>query len=163
LVPTLVTTVETNQATPQLAHSWATLSPVAGIALIRFAGSLSFPSFLPVTRYTRPRLPSGGSLGPHFPTLVGTMLGYDCQRLVSYHFTCRWRYDTLPALLLRAPPMRLAEGAEASPSAPGRLISASALVLARWETVGSPKFLSCPLEDPPRLTKRSFVQTPVVS
>ena len=36
-----------------------------------------FPSFLPLTRYTRPHLPSGGSLGSHFPTFFGTMLGYD--------------------------------------------------------------------------------------
>ena len=58
----------TCQATPRWAHSWATLTPVVGSVLRRLVGSMSFSSFLPITRYTRPRLPSGGSLGPHFPT-----------------------------------------------------------------------------------------------
>ncbi len=82
---TSLTKVETNQARPRLAHSWATLllSPVTGFVLTRGVGSESlgtksrFPSFLPETRYTRPRLPSRGSLGSHFPTFSGTMLGYD--------------------------------------------------------------------------------------
>ncbi len=71
--------METHQAKPRWAYSWATrlLSPVTSFVLTRFVGSVSFPSFLPVTHYTRPRLPSDGSLGSHFPTLIGTMLGYD--------------------------------------------------------------------------------------
>ena len=81
--------METNQAKPRLAHSWATLSPVTGFTLTRGVGSMSlgskslFPSFLPITRYTRPRLPSDGSLGSHFPILIGTMLGYDYQLSLS--------------------------------------------------------------------------------
>ena len=35
--------------------------------------SKCLPSFLPVERYTRPRLPSSGSLGSHFPTFTGTI------------------------------------------------------------------------------------------
>jgi len=49
-------------------------SPGAGNLLRRVGGSMSFPSVLPVPHSTRPRLPSGGSLGPAFPTFVGTML-----------------------------------------------------------------------------------------
>lgn len=48
----------------------------------RLVGSKSFPSLLPVTRSARLRLPSDGSLGPHFPTFLGTMLSYD--RPVSF-------------------------------------------------------------------------------
>ena len=57
------------------------------------------PSFLPATRYTRPRLPSGGSLGSHFPTFSGTMLGYD------YHLSFSMPYalarSPIPCLFLR--------------------------------------------------------------
>src|SRR5262249_8762696 len=52
--------------------------PVAGNLLRRLVGSKSFPSLLPVTRSTRPRRPSRGSLGSYFPTFAGTMLSYDC-------------------------------------------------------------------------------------
>jgi hypothetical protein len=54
------------------------------------------PSFLPVERYARPRLPSGGSLGPHFPTFIGTTLGYD------YHLSI-----SMPYALVRSPIPRL--------------------------------------------------------
>ena len=40
--------------------------------------SKSLPSLLPVRRYARRRLPSGGSRGPYFPTFLGTVLRYDC-------------------------------------------------------------------------------------
>jgi len=75
-----------------LAYSWATLSPVVGSLLRRFVGSVSFPSFLPTTRYTRPRLPSDGSLGSHFPIFFGTTLGYD------YHL-----FFSMPYALARSP------------------------------------------------------------
>ena len=101
-----MTKVETNQARPRLAHSWATLllSPVTGFALTRAVwlkvlGSKSrFPSFLPITRYTRPRLPSSGSLGPHFPTFYGTMLGYDCH--LSFSLPYALARSTIPCLFL---------------------------------------------------------------
>jgi hypothetical protein len=51
--------------------------------LRQLVGSKSFLSFLPTTRYTRLRLPSGGSLGSHFPTFTGTMLGYDSRLPLS--------------------------------------------------------------------------------
>jgi len=72
-------------------------SPVAGNLLRRLVGSVSFPSVLPTTRSARPRLPSGGSLGPHFPTFSGTMLGYDCPWSLSGRFACRSRPHTLSA------------------------------------------------------------------
>ena len=45
----------------------------------------------------RRRLPSRGSLGPHFPTFFGTMLHYDCPLPVSGRFACHSRPDTLRA------------------------------------------------------------------
>ena len=59
---------------------------------------MSFPSFLSTTRYTRPRLPSSGSLGSHFPTFFGTMLGYDCHSFFSLPYAFRSVNDTLFAL-----------------------------------------------------------------
>jgi hypothetical protein len=106
-VPTLLTKLETHQATPRWAHSWATLSPVSGSTLRRLVGSMSFPSFLPATRYTRPRLPSSGSLGSHFPTFIGTMLGYDCQLSFSMPYASRSVIDTLLAPLRLCPFLKL--------------------------------------------------------
>jgi hypothetical protein len=63
--------------------------------LRRLVGSKSFPSLLPVTRSARRRLPSGGSLGLHFPTLSGRMLSYDCLLPVSGRFPCRSLPDPL--------------------------------------------------------------------
>jgi hypothetical protein len=54
------------------------LSPVTKMLLRRLVGSKSIPSLLPVTCSARLCRLSRGSLGPHFPTLPGTMLGYDC-------------------------------------------------------------------------------------
>jgi hypothetical protein len=42
--------------------------------------SESLPWFPPVEHSARRRLPSRGSLGPHFPTFRGTMRRYDCPR-----------------------------------------------------------------------------------
>ena len=93
-----MTNVETHQAKPRWAHSSATLSPVVGGLLRRLVGSMSFPSFRPTTRYTRPRLPSGGSLGSHFPTLFGTMLGYDSHLSIS--MACAFARSSIPCLFL---------------------------------------------------------------
>jgi hypothetical protein len=41
--------------------------------------SASLPWFPPVGHSARRRLPSRGSLGPHFPTFPGTMRRYDCR------------------------------------------------------------------------------------
>ena len=90
--------METNQAKPRLAHSSVTPSPVAVLLLRRFAGSKSFPSARPATRYTRPRLPSDGSLGSHFPILIGTMLGYDYQLFFSMPSAPAW--SSIPCLFL---------------------------------------------------------------
>src|SRR6266446_5704976 len=55
----------------------------------------------------RRRLPSRGSLGPHFPTFTGTMRRYDCHLHVSGSFTCRSFPDTLPASVVRGVPYGL--------------------------------------------------------
>jgi hypothetical protein len=54
-------------------------SPVVGFALRQLVGSASFLSFHPTRAMPGLSLPSGGSLGSHFPTFPGTMLGYDCH------------------------------------------------------------------------------------
>jgi hypothetical protein len=72
-------------------------SPVAENPLRRLVGSKSFPSVLPATRSPRPRLPSGGSFGPPFPTFCGTMLSYDCPVPLSGRFACRSLPHTLAA------------------------------------------------------------------
>jgi hypothetical protein len=78
-------------------------SPVTGNPLRRLVGSMSFPSILPVTHSTRPRLPSGGSRGPDFPTFAGTMLSYDCPMPVSGRFAWRSLPNTLAAPLVCVP------------------------------------------------------------
>ena len=149
--------METNQATPRLAHSWATHSPVTGGLLRRFVGSMSFPSFLPTTRYTRPRLPSSGSLGSHFPTFFGTTLGYDYHLFLSVP-SFRSVIDTLlvpfvrvlssSSLTLR----NICANARPTWSVPVRLFR-----VADKETFGSLKFPGYPFEHMPRSS------TPVVS
>jgi hypothetical protein len=132
--------------------------PVTRILLRRLVGSKSFPSLLPVPRSARPRLPSGGSLGPHFPTFSGTMLGYDCPVSVSGRFACRSLPDTLSAPSICVPPR--------GSLVVGSCLPAPGLLLSRYpcssgasdkETPGSPKFPSSPSDAMPRS------QTPVGS
>lgn len=78
-------------------------SPVTRIPFRRLVGSKSFPSVLPVTRSTRLHLPSGGSLGLHFPTFSGTMLSYDCPVSISGRFASRSLPNTLAAPSLCVP------------------------------------------------------------
>jgi hypothetical protein len=97
-------------------------SPVTRILLGRLVGSKSFPSLLPVPRSARPRLPSRGSLGSHFPTFCGTMLSYDCPMPLSGRFACRSRPDTLAAPSVCVPSAgSLAAGSGLPP--PGLLVS----------------------------------------
>jgi hypothetical protein len=108
--------------------------------LRQFVGSKSFPSFLPTTRYTRPRLPSGGSLGPHFPTFFGTMLGYDCHLPISVSYALA--RSPIPCLFhpfvsflqarQRSGTLALTPGLLGHPVRPFRV--------ADKETSGSPKF-----------------------
>jgi len=49
-----------------------------GMLVSGFVSSKSLPWFPPVGHSARRRLPSRGSLGPHFPTFRGTMRRYDC-------------------------------------------------------------------------------------
>jgi len=126
-------------------------SPVARRLLRRLVGSMSFPSVLPATRSARLRLPSGGSLGLHFPTLNGSMLSYDCPLPVSGRFTCRSRPDTLSAPLVCVPPCGSRTAGSGLP-APGLLVSrypCSSGVCDK-ETAGSPKFPGFPCECMPR-------------
>jgi hypothetical protein len=124
----------------------------------RLVGSKSFPSVLPVSRSTRLRLPSRGSLGPHFPTFTGTMLGYDCPVSLSGRFAARSLPDTLAAPSLCVPHSgSLAAGS--SLPAPGLLFSRypCSSGASATETPGSPKFPSSPSDAMPRS------QTPVES
>ena len=72
----------------------------------------------------RRRLPSRGSLGPHFPTFLGTMRRYDCHLPVSGSFTCRLFPDTLPASIVRGLPYGLVAGRKL-PVTPGPLVTRS--------------------------------------
>jgi len=126
--------------------------------LRRLVGSKSFPSFLPVPRSARLRLPSRGSLGSHFPTLTGTMLSYDCPVSLSGRFACRSRPDTLSAPSVCVP--------HSGSLTAGSWLPAPGLLLSRYpcssgssdkETRGSPKFPSSPSDAMPRS------QTPVGS
>ena len=54
----------------------------------------------------RRRLPSRGSLGPHFPTFAGTIRRYDCPLSLSGRFACRSLPDTLRASVRLWCPLR---------------------------------------------------------
>ena len=139
-----------------MAYSWATLSPVAGCLLRRVVGSMSFPSFLPTTRYTRPRLPSSGSLGSHFPTFYGTMLGYDYQLSFSMPFVL---WSPIPCLFLRfVSSLQARQRSGTLALTPGLLgLPVRLFRVVDKETTGSPKFPGYPLEYMPRSS------TPMVS
>jgi hypothetical protein len=133
-------------------------SPVTRILFRRLVGSKSFPSLLPVPRSARPRLPSGGSLGPHFPTFPGTMLGYDCPVPLSGRFACCSLPHTLSAPSVCVP--------HSGSLVAGSSLPAPGLLLSRYpcssgtsdkETLGSPKFPNSPSDAMPRS------QTPVES
>jgi hypothetical protein len=149
--------METHLATPRWAHSWATLSPVAGFPLTRLVGSMSFPSFLPATRYARPRLPSGGSLGSHFPTFTGTMLGYDYPLFFSMPFALA--PSPIPCLSpMFVSPLKARQRSGTLALSPGLLgLPVRLFRLSLKETSGSPKFPGYPLELMP------CSSTPVVS
>ena len=140
--------METNQATPRLAHSWATRlrSPVTGFVLTRFVGSVSFPSFLPATRYTRPRPPSAGSLGSHFPTFIGTTLGYDYQMFFS--MPCAPARSPIPCLFLPfVSSLQARYHSGTLVLTPGLLgLPVRLFRVAYKETSGSPKFPGYPLD-----------------
>jgi hypothetical protein len=124
----------------------------------RLVGSKSFPSALPVPRSARLRLPSGGSLGPHFPTFPGTMLSYDCLVPFSGRFACCSLPNTLSASSLCVPHSGSLVAGSALP-APGLLVSRypCSSGISDKETLGSPKFPSSPSDAMPRS------QTPVGS
>ena len=154
-----------------MAHSWATLSPVSGFALTRAVWlevhrlKVPCPSFLPATRYTRPRLPSGGSLGPHFPTFNGTMLGVACPERSrrDYHLSFSMPYalarSSIPCLFPRFVSFLQARQCSGTfASTPGLLCHPVRLFRDVYkETNGSPKFPGYPCKYMP------CSQTPVVS
>jgi hypothetical protein len=72
-------------------------TPVVGLALRQLVGSESFLSFRPTRAMPGLSLPSGGSLGSHFPTFSGTMLGYDCHLPISV--SCAPARSPIPCLL----------------------------------------------------------------
>jgi hypothetical protein len=140
--------------------------------LRRLVTSKYLPSFHPTERYARLRLPFSGSLGLHFPTfpvaarsvLRPSVLCSATTADGSSRITSLVAGDTIPTLLswfvlrvcgsLSGRSFRVVPNA----SAPGRLSQPVPLTWRiRWETVGSLKFPSCPLEHMP------CSQTPVVS
>jgi hypothetical protein len=52
-----------------------------GVLVSGLVSSKSLPWFPPVGHSARRRLPSRGSLGPRFPTFLGTMRRYDCHHV----------------------------------------------------------------------------------
>ena len=131
--------------------------------MTRFVGSESFPSLLPTTRYTRPRLPSDGSLGPHFPIFWVT--NGDTVLCSATTATCPSRW---PSLVARPPipclsPMFVSflqarwRSGTLAPT-PGLLgLPVRLFRLSDKETTGSPKFPGYPFELMP------CSSTPVVS
>ena len=115
------------------------------------------PSFLPVERYTRPRLPSGGSLGSHFPTFIGTMLGYDYQLFFS--MACALARSSIPCLSPRfVSSLQARQRSGTLALTPGLLgLPVRLFRLSDKETSGSPKFPGYPFELVP------CSSTPVVS
>jgi hypothetical protein len=61
----------------------------------------------PLECSARRRLPSRGSLGPHFPTFRGSMRRYDCHLTLSGFFACHSFPDPLRASLVRGLPAGL--------------------------------------------------------
>ena len=125
---------------------------------------MSFPSFLPATRYTRPRLPSSGSLGSHFPTFSGTTR----RAIFLCSATTPNSPSRLPSLIARPPipclflpfvsPLKARQHSGTLVLTPGLLVQPVRLFrFSSKETVGSPKFPGYPFELRPRSS------TPVVS
>jgi hypothetical protein len=125
--------------------------------LRQFVGSKSFLSFFLATRYARPRLPSSGSLGPHFPTFSGTMLSYDCHLPVSVSYAfARLPIPCLFLLFVSLLQARYRSGTLAlTPGLLGHPVRLFRVVYK--ETNGSPKFPGYPFKLMPRSS------TPVVS
>jgi hypothetical protein len=129
-----------------------------GVLVSGLVSSESLPWFPPVGHSARRRLPSRGSLGPHFPTFIGTMRRYDCHRapLGSLHLSLASRYLACSRVFVVSP-----KGSSPGWKPPnharafGQPVPLSGSVVK--ETGGSPKFPSSPYEDMPRS------QTPVVS
>ena len=106
----------------------------------------------------RRRLPSRGSLGPHFPTFISTMRRYDCHPVPLGGFACRSPSRYLACFHSSWSPSRARDHGESSQDparAFGHPVPHSGYLVK--ETGGSPKFPSSPCGDMPRS------QTPVVS
>jgi hypothetical protein len=124
----------------------------------RLGSAESLSCLLPIGSPARRRLPSYGSLGPHFPTFLGTRRRYDCRP--AHLGVLRLSLASpIPCLLpcVRRVPCGLVARAEAPDHA--RAVDhpvphAGPMVK---ETGGSPKFPSYPCGCMPRS------QTPVVS
>lgn len=119
--------------------------------------SESLPWFPPLGHSARRRLPSRGSLGPHFSTFLGTMRRYDCHLPISGGFACRSPPRYLVCFLRSCSPRRAHDLVEAPRPRQGLWSPGPPLRVSHKERGGSPKFPSSPSEDMPRS------QTPVVS
>src|SRR5713101_4092815 len=128
-----------------------------GGLVTRLVSTKSLSCVCPLERSARRRLPSRGSLGPHFPTFIGTMRRYDCHLPVSGASLVARLPDTLPASACLWSPKRAHGRVEAPDHARafGHPVPHSGNLIK--ETGGSPKFPSYPYGCMPRS------QTPVVS
>jgi hypothetical protein len=73
----------------------------------------------------RRRLPSRGSLGPPFPTFVGTRRRSDCPLSLSGRFACRSLPDTWRAFRVRGLPHGRGTSGNAPRIPPGRVVTRS--------------------------------------
>jgi hypothetical protein len=89
---------------PRRPVRWPALQ-FAGVLLRRLVSAESLPSFLPANHHVRPRLPSRGSLGSQSPTIIGTVLGYDCPRFIPDRFAHRSLSSTLLFSLIFVSPL----------------------------------------------------------
>jgi len=102
----------------------------------------------------RRRLPSRGSLGPHFPTFAGTMRRYDCPLSLSGASLVARLPDTLPASVCSWCPLRAhGQGGSSQPRqglwSPGPPLRACGQG-DRWlsHVPAFPRWLHAPLSDP---------------
>ena len=102
----------------------------------------------------RRRLPSRGSLGPPFPTFVGTRRRSDCPLSLSGRFACRSLPDTWRAFRVRGLPHGRGTSGNAPRIPPGRVVTRSPLRVSRqgdrWlsHVPAFPRCRHAPLSDP---------------
>ena len=117
-------------------------------------GALNVSPLSPASECSaRRRLPSRGSLGPHFPTFAGTLRRYDCPLSISGALLVARLPDTLPAAMVRGLPAGLVARGTLQ-GTPGPLVSRSPFPALpqgdRWlsHVPAFPLWKPAPLSDP---------------